>query len=242
MQKWSFQVRPSLKRVSTVSCTSSRCFKISKWIVFTYTLGTFQTAAFVLGTEMIENTWKSFKKRISFSYSPLGPLDINPVNFLSQTFWRLISPVQVLRVRVPGIWQKLPVFFSGETLNYHIPFPLLWVTMLGVMFWWDYISTSPICLTVALLPFDMEKQFTYFSVLFHRELFCVYICCIHERIRIQGAAILDWASIQSFLGTNFPHILFVLDLWLLLVSSFPFSGLNLCAQLYNLYILYVHLF
>lgn len=67
---------------------------------------------------------KPFEKRISVSYSPLGPLGINPVNFLSQTFWGLISLVQVLRVGVSGVGHKLTVP-PGETLNYDIPPPFV---------------------------------------------------------------------------------------------------------------------
>lgn len=48
----------------------------------------------------------AFKIRILVPYSPLGLLDVSPIGFQSQTFWGLISPVQVPEVRVPDVGFK----------------------------------------------------------------------------------------------------------------------------------------
>lgn len=48
MQNWCSPVPPSPVIVPASSCSSRRCFKTSKWISFTYDLGTSQMAAFVL--------------------------------------------------------------------------------------------------------------------------------------------------------------------------------------------------
>lgn len=41
-----------------------------------------------------------FKRRIPVSHSPLGLADMSLTSFGSQMFWRLISRVQVLKVRI----------------------------------------------------------------------------------------------------------------------------------------------
>lgn len=92
MQKWNLPVPPSPERVSNTHCSSSRCFKIRKWLSFIYSLGTFQTSAFALGPLASENSHEPFKRRISVSCSHLGPLGINPIGFLSQCLG-LVFPV-----------------------------------------------------------------------------------------------------------------------------------------------------
>ena len=62
-------------------CPSDGCFKIGKWIFFTYSLGAFQTASFVVGPRVSESIDEPFKSRILVPYSPLGLLNINPVGF-----------------------------------------------------------------------------------------------------------------------------------------------------------------
>lgn len=52
-----------------------------------------QTAAFVLGPQMSESVYKAFKRRLSVPHSLLGLLDVSPIGFHSQTFWRLLCVV-----------------------------------------------------------------------------------------------------------------------------------------------------
>lgn len=81
---------------------------------FTYDLGSFQTAIFVLDPRASESAHKPFKSRISVLYSPVVPLDISLDGFLSQMFWELVSPVP--RVGVPNVRQKpLTEEFHCET-------------------------------------------------------------------------------------------------------------------------------
>lgn len=54
---------PSLERF-----TSGRCFKISKRICLTYSLGAFQTAAFARGLREIESACEFFNRNISIPY------------------------------------------------------------------------------------------------------------------------------------------------------------------------------
>lgn len=73
MQKWCLSVPLFLKGILTGSCFSGRCFNISKWI-FSYALGVFQTASFVLAPRASESLCEPFNSEISVPYSPYGPL------------------------------------------------------------------------------------------------------------------------------------------------------------------------
>lgn len=100
--KWCPPAPPSLERVPTGPCPSNRCFKISKWIFFTYSLIALQTDAFVLGLGASESACEPIKSRIAVPWSPLDCLDISPIVFQSHTFWVLVSPLQVSRLGVPN--------------------------------------------------------------------------------------------------------------------------------------------
>lgn len=86
MQKMASASISDSRRVSAVPCPSSRCSKISKWISFTYTLGDFQTSAFVLDPE-VSDCNKSFQRRISVHYSPLDPLAVSPRGYGGSSLW-----------------------------------------------------------------------------------------------------------------------------------------------------------
>lgn len=58
--------------------------------------------------------------RISVSYSILGPLNINPVGFLSQMFWGLISLVHIPGIGVPVVGHQ-PLTFLEEMPDCEIP-------------------------------------------------------------------------------------------------------------------------
>ena len=60
----------------------------------------FANYCFLLGHGVSETVHKAFKRGISVSYSTLSPLD---GGFLSQTFWGLVSLVQIPGVRMPDI-------------------------------------------------------------------------------------------------------------------------------------------
>ena len=86
---------------------------------------------------MRETVHKAFKRGISVSYSTLSPLD---VGFLSQTFWGLVSLVQIPGVRMPDIeHQSLAPPPPRETPD-----------------WWE----------PSLLPCRGEVCFFFFSSLF----------------------------------------------------------------------------
>lgn len=74
------------QRALTGSCPSSRCFKISKLISFTFGLCALQTVGFLWGPRGSESVCESFWSKMSFSSSPLVHLDVSPVGFQSQTF------------------------------------------------------------------------------------------------------------------------------------------------------------
>ena len=82
------------------------CWWECKLIQARWRTGTFQTAAFTLVPRASESAREPFKRNVSVPYSPLGPLDVSPVGFPSQTFWGLISPLQVPRVGAPNVGHK----------------------------------------------------------------------------------------------------------------------------------------
>lgn len=68
---------------------SGRCLKISKWISFTYSPVTSQTAAFVQGARISESTCESLKRSNSDPHTSLGPLDICLLLFKARLFGAL---------------------------------------------------------------------------------------------------------------------------------------------------------
>lgn len=90
----------SLDKVPAVSCFSSRRLKTGKWISFTYGLSTFQIGAFVLVTRLCQSTHEPFQSGFPVPYRFIVFLNIMPIDFQSQVFWELISPVKGLKVGV----------------------------------------------------------------------------------------------------------------------------------------------
>lgn len=118
---------------ASISIDSPKKFsKTSNLIFFTNILGTSQTAVFVWGPRMSESMCESFKSRISFPYRSKVPLDANPFSFQSQTFWRLISPVQVSRAGEPDTRHK-PLALQRESLYSWDP-SHLWIALPRVEF------------------------------------------------------------------------------------------------------------
>lgn len=97
-------------RVSIDFCPSGRSFEVSKWIYFTYDLGSFHTVTSVLG----RGVTLPFKSRIPVSYSPVLLLDVSPVGFQSQAFWELVS--LPCRSQVLGwlMWSTNPLLLRKE--------------------------------------------------------------------------------------------------------------------------------
>ena len=83
-------------------CQSSRSFKISTCISFTYSLSAFQTAVSRLGPGASESACKPFDRCFSVCYSPLGLVEASPFGSQRQMFGGFVSQVQVLKVGVPS--------------------------------------------------------------------------------------------------------------------------------------------
>lgn len=98
----------------------ARCSKIINSISLTCCLGTFQTAALMLGFRANESACKPFKRRISVPCSSVGIGDTSPIYFQSQAFWKFVSGVHIHRVHVPDIGYE-PTAPQGEA-------PYLWVS------------------------------------------------------------------------------------------------------------------
>lgn len=143
MQKWHLPQPPSLQRVIPGFWSSNRCLKISKWISFTYSLGTFQTAASLLSLRISESVHKPFKTRISVPYISIALLDISFVDFQIQMFWGLVCLVRVPRIVVLDVEHK-PLTPHGKAL-YLWDLSWLWGIMPGVGFWQDWISCPSWC-------------------------------------------------------------------------------------------------
>lgn len=96
-QRWCLPVPQSQREFWQALLPSGRCCPISKQISFSYGLGAFQGAAFVLGPRVSGSACKPFKSGIFISHSPMVLLgsSISPIDFQSQTFWRLISSMKV---------------------------------------------------------------------------------------------------------------------------------------------------
>lgn len=86
VQKRSSPVPPSLKKVPTGSCTSSRHFNINIRIPLTYNPVTSQIDTFILGSRTREFIYKPLEKNISGPRCSPQPLDTCPIVFRSQTF------------------------------------------------------------------------------------------------------------------------------------------------------------
>ena len=50
----------SPEKITGACCLSSSCFRISKWVPLTSSLGTFQTVVFVLDVRVTESVWEVF--------------------------------------------------------------------------------------------------------------------------------------------------------------------------------------
>lgn len=81
------------RRVSVGPYPTSRCFKISKLILFAYSLGAFQSPAFVLNPwvkmSMFAPSWYPLyplRAEFLFFYSVLGLQNISPIRSQSQMF------------------------------------------------------------------------------------------------------------------------------------------------------------
>lgn len=72
-------------------------------VKFAYTLGTFQTAIFLLSFGASETAHKPSERGVSISYSTFEPPDINPVGFPGKTFWELISSIHLPGVGVHSV-------------------------------------------------------------------------------------------------------------------------------------------
>lgn len=128
MQKWRPPVPPSLKRIPSFPCLSSRCVKITT-LIFSYSLVILKTAAFVLGPVVSENTCEPFKRRISIPYSPMSPSDVSSIGFVSSDFGGLSLQYRSKGLRLPAEGHKSLVP-PREALDNEIP-SLLWVTVPG---------------------------------------------------------------------------------------------------------------
>ena len=91
---------PYPEGVSTDPRTSGRCFKISKWISFTYSPGTSLTIAFVPGPRISKTTYILQKKYRSPQFPHLP--DIRSVGFQSQMFWE----ASYLQCQLPSIGEQ----------------------------------------------------------------------------------------------------------------------------------------
>lgn len=69
LQKWHLPGLLSLDNVTPGSCLSSGHLKFSKWVFCAYSLGVFQSVAFVLDLRMSGSAHKPFKSGISVPYS-----------------------------------------------------------------------------------------------------------------------------------------------------------------------------
>lgn len=116
----------------------------------------FQVGTFVLDPWASETQLETFR-RISVSYTTLGPLDISPTGFLSQDFKELIPLVQIPRVGVMMWGTKQALAPLGEAQDWWYPSIGVTVTGVGVFAMATYFSLTQ--LNVVLLSFLMEKQF-----------------------------------------------------------------------------------
>ena len=63
-----------------------------------------------------KSAYKLFKRSIPVPYSLLGFPDVSLIGFQTQTFWRLVSPLQASGVGVPDVGHK-PLIPQGEVTD-----------------------------------------------------------------------------------------------------------------------------
>lgn len=112
---------------------------------------------------------KLFRRYLSIPYKPMVLLGLSPFGFESQIFRRLISMVQVPRVVGCLIWVTNPLLLKEMSW-------FGWPHWVG-HFFWDYVSVSSTLLPfyAAFLSFVVEEVFTWFSHLFQRQLFHMWL-------------------------------------------------------------------
>lgn len=94
---------------------TSRCFKISKLILFAYSLGAFQSPAFVLDPWVKMTMFEPFKSRISVFLQCFGSPEHKPYSFSKPDVWGIVFPFQVSRVQVPNV-RREAINPQGEAL------------------------------------------------------------------------------------------------------------------------------
>ena len=105
------------RALPTAPCPSSRFPQARKWIFFIYSWGTFQISAFSPDPRVRETAHELFNKRICF-YSILHPLDISPIDFLSQTF--LGASISDVDPKGSGVWFGGPIPHSAGRSARHV--------------------------------------------------------------------------------------------------------------------------
>lgn len=105
------------RALPTAPCPSSRFPQARKWISFIYSWGTFQISAFSPDPRVRETAHELFNKRICF-YSILHPLDISPIDFLSQTF--LGASISDVDPKGSGVWFGGPIPHSPGRSARHV--------------------------------------------------------------------------------------------------------------------------
>ena len=125
--------------IPACSCFSGRCFKISKWIPFTYGPCTFHSGVSVWFS--VWASWhKPFKNRFSIPCSSIVFPGMSSIAFQSQVFWGLASPVQDLGVGMPDV--KLKSLLLRENIHTFVIPPNCRLPQLGC----GFFLGKPICL------------------------------------------------------------------------------------------------
>ena len=89
-------VTQPLRSLATYSFLSSRCFKISKWVFFTYGPYAFKSGVLSYFWDWVSFAHDPFKSGFSIPCNSVAFPGMFLVGFQSQVFWGLISPVQDL--------------------------------------------------------------------------------------------------------------------------------------------------
>lgn len=162
-QKWCLSPPLSLKGVLTGFCSSGRCFTISKWI-FSYTLGAFQTAPFVLASRVSESLCEPFISEFSVPYNSCGLLGYNP-HWFQMTFWGLLSGGGL---KCWGAWcgSQMPRFSERNSVR---SFLIVFCHAHGRSF---EETAKPSGLDVALLSFVGKELFSQFWIFFRGDFIC----------------------------------------------------------------------
>lgn len=166
----------------------------------------FWSGIFALVSRLSESACKPFKSRCSFPYTSVAFLNVLPVDFQSQGFYSLSSPVYDLRMpdgklRFLSIQRKFPYLWD--------PF-WLWNPKPGV--WFLLSRTIPLSLLpIPVLSFVMGTLLIHFLGPLHRELLDMYLQIL--------LCPLETGKLGSFCAAtlNHPHIslflLCVLEHW-----------------------------